>query len=65
MALEWYEWECPHCHRIGQVDPEMRYEDGETMDMNCPCCNGEVAVFCYYQPMFFAYKPENSRGESE
>ena len=29
MALEWYEWECPHCRRYGQVNPSKEHEDGE------------------------------------
>lgn len=65
MALEWYEWECPHCRRIGQVNPARDYEDGETIDTTCPICGGEIVVLCDYEPTFIAYRPENWRGDSE
>lgn len=57
--LEWYEWECPYCRRIGQVNPAKDYEDGETMHMTCPACGSEVVVLCEYQPTFVAYRPEH------
>ena len=63
MALEWYEWECPWCRRIGQVNPAKNYKNGETMRMNCPVCGHEVIVLCDYQPAFFAYLPESWRDE--
>lgn len=59
MSLEWYEWECPYCRRIGEVNPARDYENGEVLHMNCPCCNGEVVVLCDYQPAFVAYKPKH------
>ena len=59
MVLEWYEWECPNCRRIGEVNPANDYEDGETMRMECPHCGAEVVVLCDYQPTFVAYRPEN------
>lgn len=65
MALEWYEWECPYCHRIGQVNPAKDYEDGERMRMECPICEAEVVVLCIYEPTFYAYRPENWRGDAE
>ena len=58
MILEWYEWECPYCRRIGEVNPTEDYENGQIMHMNCPNCNGEVVVLCEYQPMFVAYHPK-------
>ena len=61
MALEWNEWECPNCRRIGQVDPNKSYEHGETMRMECPNCHKEVVVLCSYEPTFYAYNPENWR----
>ena len=64
MALEWYEWECPYCRRIGQVNPAKDYEDGETMRMKCPCCGTDVVVLCAYEPTFYAYRPENWRGDA-
>ena len=65
MALEWYEWECPYCRRIGQVNPAKDYDDGETMRMECPCCRKEVVVLCAYEATFYAYRPENLRGDEE
>ena len=65
MALEWYEWECPYCRRIGQVNPAREYENGETMCMECPCCGKEVVVLCAYEPTFYAYKPESWAGDAE
>lgn len=65
MALEWHEWECPYCRRIGQVNPAKDYEDGETMHTECPCCGKEVVVLCAYEPTFYAYRPENWRGDEE
>lgn len=59
MALEWYEWECPYCRRIGQVNPANYYGNGDTMRMKCPCCGKEVVVSCEYEPTFYAYRPEN------
>lgn len=59
MTLEWYEWECPHCRRIGRVNPANDYDDGQTIRMRCPVCNGEVVVLCDYQPTFLAYRTEN------
>lgn len=65
MALEWYEWECPYCRRIGQVDPDREYEDGETMRMECPCCGVDVVVLCAYEPTFYVYRPESWEGDAE
>lgn len=59
MMLEWYEWECPHCRRIGQVNPARDYKNSETMRMSCPHCGREVVVLCDYQPTFVAYRPKN------
>lgn len=59
MVYEWYEWDCPYCRRIGEVNPENYYEDGETMRTKCPNCGREVVVLCDYQPTFVAYRPEN------
>lgn len=59
MTLEWYEWECPYCRRICEVDPVKDYANGEVLHMNCPYCNGEVVVLCDYQPTFVAYRPKN------
>ena len=64
MALEWHEWECPHCRRIGQVNPAREYEDGETMLMACPVCGTEVVVLCAYEPTFYAYRPEIWEGDA-
>ena len=58
MILEWYEWECPYCRRIGEVNPTKGYENGETMRMSCPHCGGEVVVLCDYQPTFVAYRSD-------
>lgn len=67
MALEWYEWECPYCRRIAQVNPAKEYEDGETVDTLCPNCGSKVVVSCAYEPSFYAYRSENfySSGERE
>ena len=59
MTLEWYEWECPYCRRVGEVDPTNDYENGETMRTRCPHCNGEVVVLCDYQPTFVAYRQKH------
>lgn len=59
MALEWYEWECPWCRRIGQVNPAKDYRNGDMIRMSCPACGHEVIVLCDYQPTFVAYLPEN------
>lgn len=64
MALEWYEWECPYCRRIGQVNPAKDYWDGETMRMECPCCGEEVMVVCAYEPTFVACRTKNLRGDA-
>jgi hypothetical protein len=65
MALEWNEWECPHCRRIGHVDNKGDYENGETMRMECPNCHREVVVLCAYEPTFYAYRPEDWRDDEE
>jgi len=65
MVLEWCEWECPYCRRIGQVNPAKDYEDGETINMECQFCGKEVVVLCDYEPTFIAYKPKNWRGDAE
>ena len=59
MALEWYEWECPHCRRYGQVNPSKEYEDGEHWTQKCPICNAEIVVLCSYEPVFYAYHKES------
>lgn len=59
MTLEWYEWECPYCRRIGEVDPTKDYKNGDVLHMNCPICNGEVVVLCDYRPTFVAYCPKH------
>ncbi len=59
MMLEWYEWECPYCRRICEVDPVKDYENGEVLHKSCPHCYGEVVVLCDYQPTFVAYRPKN------
>lgn len=63
MALEWYEWECPYCRRIGEVNPTRDYENGKTMLMKCPHCGGEVVVLCDYQPTFLAYRLKHWEAE--
>lgn len=64
MILEEYEWECPYCRRIGQVNPAKDYDDGETVRMSCPTCGREVIVLCDYQPVFFAYQPDYWREDA-
>ena len=59
MSLEWYEWECPYCRRIGEVNPAKDYENGAVLRMKCPACDREVVVLCAYEPTFYAYRPEN------
>ncbi len=63
MALEWYEWECPYCRRIGEVNPTRDYENGKTTPMKCPHCGGEVVVLCDYQPTFLAYRLKHWEAE--
>lgn len=62
MSLEWYEWECPYCRRIGEVNPAKDYENGAVLRMKCPTCDREVVVLCAYEPTFYAYRPENWKG---
>lgn len=59
MALEWYEWKCPHCKRYGQVNPSKDYEDGEHWAQKCPVCGAEIVVLCSYEPVFYAYHKES------
>ena len=56
MALEWYEWECPACKRIGQVNPACVYRSGDSLAMCCPHCKSEVMVVCVFEPTFIAYR---------
>ena len=59
MALEWNEWECPHGKSIGRVDPAEEYADGDAIYAECPNCHRDVVVMCAFEPVFYAYKPEN------
>ena len=65
MVLEWYEWECPHCKRIGQVNPSKEYEDGEHWSQKCPVCGAEIVVLCSYEPVFYAYRKESWKDGGE
>ena len=46
MSLEWYEWECPYCRRIGEfVCSECRETFGDVRDQRpnyCPGCGRRV-----------------------
>ena len=64
MTLRWYEWECPYCRRIGEVNPAKDYENGAVLRMVCPVCDREVVVLCAYEPTFYAYRPENWKGDA-
>ena len=64
MSLEWYEWACPYCRRIGEVNPAKDYENGAVLRMKCPACDREVVVLCAYEPTFYAYRPENWKGDA-
>lgn len=45
MSLEWYEWECPWCRRIGQVNPAKDYENGEVIRMKS-VLDGQMKLGC-------------------